>query len=397
VTGAAVRRVGAEQRRARLALRHHLAAEARAGSVDEVARDLVAVHSTDAASVYLGAWARMSEVAVGTVEKVLYEERSLVRMLGMRRTVFVVPAELAPVVQAACTRTIAVAERKKLVQFLAESGIAEDASEWLRGAEEATLRALADRGEALAVELSADVPQLREQILVGAGTRWEGRVNASTRVLFLLAADGQIVRGRPRGSWISTQYRWAPAGSWLPGGLPELPTEVARVDLVRRWLRAYGPGTAADLKWWTGWTGAEVTRALREVGPVEVDLDDGRTGLVLADDVAPVPAAEPWVALLPALDSTAMGWTGRGWFLGEHGPALFDRSGNAGPTVWWDGRVVGGWAQRKDGEVAYRLLEDVGTDAAAAVQAAAARLGAWLGDTRVTPRFRTPLERELSA
>jgi hypothetical protein len=221
-------------------------------------------------------------------------------------------------------------------------------------------------------------------------------VSASTRVLFLLAADGRIVRGRPRGSWISTQYRWAPTEAWLPGGVPELPTGPARVELVRQWLRAYGPGTVADLKWWTGWTAGEVNRTLREIRPVEVDLD-GRTGLVLADDLAPEPAVQPWVALLPALDSTAMGWTGREWFLGGHGPALFDRSGNVGPTVWWDGRVVGGWAHRRHGEVAFRLLEDVGADAAAAVQASAGRLAGWLGDARVTPRFRTPLERELSA
>src|SRR5205823_9977545 len=191
---------------------------------------------------------------------------------------------------------------------------------------------------------------------------------------------------------------WAPAESWLPGGIPDLPTEPARVSLVRHWLRAYGPATAADLKWWTGWTAGEVGRVLREVKPAEVELtgEDGPAGvgLVLADDVEPEPQVEPWAALLPALDSTPMGWSGRGWFLGEHGPALFDRSGNIGPTVWWDGRIVGGWAQRRTGGIAVRLLEDVGAEADAAVRAAADRLGAWLGAVRVTPRFRTPLEGE---
>jgi hypothetical protein len=92
-----------------------------------------------------------------------------------------------------------------------------------------------------------------------------------------------------------------------------------------------------------------------------------------------------------------MGWRERGWFLGDHGPALFDRSGNIGPSVWADGRIVGGWAQRRDGEIAVRLLEDVGAEARAAVDAAAGRLAAWVGEVRFTPRFRTPLERELSA
>jgi hypothetical protein len=103
------------------------------------------------------------------------------------------------------------------------------------------------------------------------------------------------------------------------------------------------------------------------------------------------------VALTPALDPTVMGWQGRDWYLGSHGPALFDRSGNPGPTVWCDGRIVGGWAQRADGEVVVRLLDDVGREATDAVGAEADRLRRWLGDIRVTPRFRTPLERELSA
>jgi len=112
---------------------------------------------------------------------------------------------------------------------------------------------------------------------------------------------------------------------------------------------------------------------------------------------AEAPAPGPWAALLPALDPTPMGWRERGWFLGEHGPALFDRSGNIGPTVWWDGRIVGGWAQRPRGDIVFRLLEDPGAEAGAAVTAEAERLQAWLGPVRVTPRFRTPLERELSA
>ena len=92
-----------------------------------------------------------------------------------------------------------------------------------------------------------------------------------------------------------------------------------------------------------------------------------------------------------------MGWQARDWYLGAHRERLFDHSGNIGPTVWWDGRIVGGWAQRKeDGEVVLGLLEDLGADAAAAIAAEAQRVRDWIGDVRVTPRMRTPLERELA-
>ncbi len=122
----------------------------------------------------------------------------------------------------------------------------------------------------------------------------------------------------------------------------------------------------------------------------------GRACVLAADD-EPVSDPGPWVALLPALDATVMGWTGRAWYLGDHARTLFDRNGNAGPTVWADGRVVGGWGQRAGGEVVVRLLEDVGAQAASAIEARAAELTSWLDSLRITPRFRTPLEVELAA
>jgi hypothetical protein len=359
-----------------------------------VARGVVALHATDPASVFMSVHARTAPASVAEIERALYEDRSLIRMLGMRRTMFVVPVELAPVIQAACTKEIAARQRRTYTKLLAEGGVGDGA--WLDDVEESTARALAARGEATGAELSADEPRLRTQLLMAEGKSYAATQNMTTWVLFMLAADGRIVRGRPRGSWTSSQYRWSPAETWLPGGMPELPVEESRALLVRRWLAAFGPGTVADLKWWTGWTAGQVRLALTAVGPAEVDLD-GETGLVLPDDQDQVEPPERWVALLPALDATAMGWSQRSWYLGPHAPALFDRSGNIGPTVWSDGRIVGGWAQRRDGEISYRLLEDVGRDVTADVERSATQLAEWIGPVRVTPRFRTPLERELSA
>lgn len=397
-----MRRIDTAERRARLGVRHRLAAPGD-GGLAEVAHSLVALHATDPASVFLAAWARLRDPQVRSIERELYDERRVLRMLGMRRTMFVAPVETAPVVQAACTRAVAQRERRLFLQMLERGGMPErgglsagqrDLAAWLAGIEESTVRALARRGEATAAELAQDEPRLRERVVLGAGTSSEAAQNLTTKVLFLLAADGRIVRGRPRGSWVSSQYRWAPMESWVPGGLADLPVDEAQAELARAWLAAFGPGTATDLRWWTGWTAGEVKRALARVGAVAVALD-GAPGYVLPDDVDPVPAGEPWAALLPALDPTPMGWAGREWFLGAHRTAIFDRTGNIGPSVWWDGRVVGGWAQRGSGEIALRLLEDVGAEAGAAIAATAQRLGEWLGPVRVTPRFRTPLEREL--
>jgi hypothetical protein len=385
-----VRSIGVEERRARLGRRHFLAPSARAKDPVSVAAGMVAMHSSDPATVFLSVAARMQEPSVAALEGALYDERSLVRVLGMRRTLFVVPADFVPVVHASCTMAIAARERVRLAKMVEDAGIAKGGARWIRKVEEATMRALAARGEAATAELSEDVPELRARIHMGAGKKWEGSFGVSTRIVWLLAMDGRIVRGRPRGSWLSSQYRWRPFE------IEQLPVGQARATLVRRWLASFGPGTVADVKWWTGWTLGETRKALASVDTVEVDLD-GRPGLVLADDVSAVRAPRPWAALLPGLDPTVMGWTERDWYLGEHRTALFDRSGNAGPTVWWNGRVVGGWAQRKTGEIVHRLLEDVGSDAVTAIEAEAERLQGWFGDVRLTTRFGTPLERELAA
>ena len=386
----------AEERRARLAMRHHLALSTRAADPVAVARSLVALHGTDAATVFLSVAARTHQPATAALERALYDERSLVRMLGMRRTVFVVPREVAAVVQRACTDDIALQQRKLLVRMLQGAGISDDVPGWLADVERSTLAALDARGEATAQDLARDEPRLAERILLAEGKSYAGFQSVSTRILLLLSAEGKLVRARPRGTWISSQHRWAPLTAWLGSPLPNIPAAEAQATLVRLWLRAFGPAPLEDVRWWTGLTVGQVRRALSSCGAVEVTVD-GAPGYALADDLDVTPPPGDWVALLPALDSTVMGWSRREWFLGLHGPALFDRNGNAGPTVWSNGRIVGGWAQRPSGEVVFRLLEEIPAEAARAVESEAARLQAWLGPTRITPRFRTPLEKELSA
>jgi len=388
-----MRRVDAEERRARLARRHRLTPTSRAQDVCDAVRSVVAFHSSDPASVFLSAWARTQELEIRRLESALYAERTLVRMLAMRRTLFVVPRELVPVVDAAASQAVAANERRKLEKFIDESGVSDDPAAWLAAAGAAALAALAARGDASTSELAGDHPLLAERLRMGLGTRWEADVGAASRVLLLLAAEGKIVRGRPRGGWTASQYRWVPIERLGPLERPE-PGD-ARAELLRRYLAAFGPVTETDMRWWTGWSARNARAALASVRHGEVDLD-GAVGYVLRDDLEPEPREVPSAALLPALDPTTMGWKLRDWYLGPHVEAVFDRNGNAGPTVWWGGRVVGGWAQRRDGEIVYRLLEDVGEDAERTIEVEGERLAAWLGDVRVTPRFRAPLERELA-
>lgn len=385
-------RIDDEQRRIRLGRRHLLAPSVHAASAVAVADAVVALHATDAATVYLSVCARLADPGVAAVERALYEDVTLVRLLSMRNTLFTMSTAVAPSVDASNARTVAAKERRKLLKHLREdgNGLGE---RWLADTERLTLAALTARGHATGSELSAAVPALRTRITVFPGTKQETVQGVASRVIRVLAADGRIRRDRPRGSWTSSQFRWTAAEAW-----PEADPAQARTEIARRWLRSYGPATEDDLKWWTGWGVRETRATLASVGAEEVLLDSGAVGLVASGDLAPEPSPEPWAALLPGLDPSAMGWADRGFHLpADHRTALFDRAGNIGPTVWWNGGIVGGWAQRGDGEVVWRLLSDIGREASGLIEAEAARLSAWVGTTRITPRFRTPLERELAA
>ncbi len=388
-----MQRIDVDERRARRARRHCLAGDTRAERPTDVAAALVALHSTDAATVFLSTRARVRDFEVAQLEAALYEGRTLVRMLGMRRTLWVVPRDLVSVVDAACTQVIAARERKRLAGALEAGGVADSAS-WLAERTEAALEALESRGEAFTLDLTRADPRLAEKVRLGAG-KWQIEASAGSRLLPLLAAEGIVDGGRPGGCWANGLSRWSPMRAWVGEELPRSDPAAARAELLRRWLRAFGPATETDIRWWAGWTAREARAALAAVPHVTVDLD-GATGYVLADDLEPTAKPAPWAALLPTLDPTTMGWKERAWYLGPHGQTLFDSNGNAGPTVWWVGRVVGGWSQRKDGEMVWELLEDIGSEGAAAVAAEAERLADWLGEVRIAPGFLPPFQRALA-
>lgn len=208
-----------------------------------------------------------------------------------------------------------------------------------------------------------------------------------------MSVGGEIVRGPNDSTWTNSRPRWVNTHDWLGTPVAHDDERSARVELVRAWLQAFGPATEADIKWWFGTTVTAVRQALAALDAVAVDLH-GTPGVALPDDVEPEPEPEPWAALLPGLDVTTMGWAQRDWYLGDHRAQVFDGNGNAGPTAWWNGRVVGGWRQDPDARVHLQLLEDVGADGRNALARKADELTDWLGGTRISPRFPSPLSKD---
>ncbi|WP_058038426.1 winged helix DNA-binding domain-containing protein [Rhodococcus sp. KB6] len=374
-----MRHVSDDERRARIGVRHALEPMFHVDSPEAATRAMTVLHATESATVYLSCRARVRSVDAADVDRALYDQRSLVKQLAMRRTLFTFPRDLLPAAWSSASARVANTERARMAKDVVKAGLAVDGNDWLDRARTEVLKLLTDRPEGLsAVEIRQAVPMIDVKVEGSAGEIW-----SAPRVLTHLGATADIMRGTNTARFPVSRPLWTLTRHWLDDAPVDLESADGYREIVRRWLYTFGPGTEDDIVWWLGSTKTVVRAALAELDAVAVSLDGGDTGWLLPDDVATVPDPGPWVALLPVLDPTIMGWKNRDFYLGPHRNQLFDTRGNAGTTAWVDGRVVGCWIQDETGVVHVRLLETVSASARRSLDAEAARLTEWLGGVRI--------------
>jgi hypothetical protein len=381
-----MRHVSDDERRARLAVRHALAPGFRAGSPEAVTRAMTVLHATEPATVVLSCWARMDSVTVADVDRALYVDRTLVKQLAMRRTLFVFPRDLLPAAWPSASARVAATERARMIRDVVTAGYTDDGETWLDTVRAQVIALLADSPDGrTANEIRQAVPGMAVKVAVRPGESW-----SASRVLTNLGVTGDIVRGDNTAGWHASRPRWTLMRHWLGETPPSLTAAEGYRELVHRWLWTFGPGTEDDIVWWLGATKGIVREALTALEAVPVTLDGGATGWLRADDVEEVADPGPWVALLPVLDPTTMGWQGRHFSIGPHRELLFDTNGNAGATAWANGRAVGAWTQTPDGVVHLQLHEKLPAATARALTAEAARLTEWLDGFKVPTFYRSP-------
>ena len=163
-----MRRIDVSERRARIARRHRLARDHRAADVMDACRSMVCLHASDPATVYLSAWARFDGMTVGDLDVAMYVDRSLVKHLAMRRTLFVFPRTTLSAAQAGASNRVAEAEARRLIREVEKAGLHENGERWLSAAREQVLSALSDGREATSSELRQEMPSLEGSITYGA-------------------------------------------------------------------------------------------------------------------------------------------------------------------------------------------------------------------------------------
>ncbi len=378
-----MRTITDDQRRARLATRHALAK--RVGTVEEAVESVTCLHATEAPTVYLSVVSR-SDATRADIDRALYTDRSVVKQLAMRRTLFTFPRDVLPEVWGSASRPRGPgaahadgqgdrgARHRQARRGLAQPDVRHDPADPGRG--RAVHHRRAARGDPAA---RATCWSWRRASPTAAASRSRPACSARWR------ARAGVLRGSNEGDWRTSRPRWTLTEEWLGEPVTKTAPDAGYLELVRRWLRSFGPGTEDDLVWWLGATKSAVRRALGDLDAVEVTLVARRPATCCPTTSTTCPEPEPWAALLPVLDPTTMGWKHRDFYLDpEDRPYLFDTNGNGGTTAWWCGRIVGCWVQDPDGVVVVVPRGDVGAEALAALQVEAERLTTWLDGAKVS-------------
>jgi hypothetical protein len=169
--------------------------------------------------------------------------------------------------------------------------------------------------------------------------------------------------------------RYVAADAWLD--IPDEPAEIGVSHLVRRYLRAWGPATAADVAAWSGLPVADVRDPLEEVGTRLLRDERGRRLYDLPRAPLPEPDTAAPPRLLPRFDNVVLAHADRTRVIADEHRKVVIRAGEVDPVVLVDGFVAGRW-RRKGKRVAVEWFTGAGRTARRALEDEAARLEAFL-------------------
>ncbi len=326
--------------------KHHLTDESRIDDIIQITDDICGLHSTELTTSYLSLFERTNNFKKSDLEKELYINKTLGRIRGMRRTLFIQTIDLIPIVHAA---TFKLSEKnfEKYMEFhkitLSEyQEIFKQIMDILQGRE---LSALEIRKE---LNSNSNIPA----------------------IIQLMCNNGLLIRGKPIKNWKDRRNKYAKFKDYFPAIDLTIENEKQAIKvLVEKYLRVYGPASENDLSWWTGLTKTEIRKAIStiesDINRVKISSIQG-TFLLFNSDIESLlnhPSIDkPSFSLLPRLDPYPMGYKERERYIdSKNYNNIFDRSGNATSTIFLDGFAIGVWdtEEKPEPAVKYHLFHSI--------------------------------------
>lgn len=322
---------------------------------DDVVRVLAAIGGAQAqveSAAKMSLWARVRNLSLAEVDNLISGTRTIARAACMRRTLHLVPsAEIAMFVRGTAMRA------QKEIRWMLNKGVPEaELSRVLDAVLDAFATPLTRRELVETVASALGMPPTR------AADGWWGNTAElpsiqigpiacpANYLLALVGARGVVCYGEPRGN----EPTFVRADAWLPG-VHDLDVRNAEEELLRRYLRAFGPATPADFVAWTRVRRSDADAVWKRLEPelcsVRVgDDSDGEVLSLLASDLDALSAAEfdrPNVRLLPYFDTCLLGHAGRDFVDARHYNAVYRPQGWISAVLLVNGNVCGTWTSEQ--------------------------------------------------
>jgi hypothetical protein len=215
----------------------------------------------------------------------------------------------------------------------------------------------------------ADLGRIAARVLAAAS---EPQTASSLRELFEDDEQGSLwFRIRHHVPFVRVDGKYVAAEAWL--GRSFASAEEGIRHLVRRYLRAFGPATVADISAWSGLLAAELRPALDETRLRRFRDELGRELLDVPG--APLPSAETAAPprLLPRFDNLVLSHADRTRVVADEHRKRIVRAAEVDATFLVDGFVAGRWKLER-GRLELDPFVKLGRKDVAALDAEARRL-----------------------
>jgi winged helix DNA-binding protein len=312
------------------------------------------------------------EVTRKQVRSALWEERTLAKTYGIRGAIHVFPAAELPLWMAA-RRARAELQAPQDARRLSYTGLRpEQMSELVEAMAEAlegcnlTLREL---GEEVVRRTGAWAAESTNVAWISGWPNWRHGLGSA-------ATAGVLCFGPNRGA----QVTFVRPDQWFSSWQPVDPAQALR-EVLRRYLRAYGPATPAQFAQWFDLPVPAVRRLAESMGDEldEVVVEGERLIAVSENAGLEVPETARSVRLLPHFDCYLRGFHPRGQLVAGHAERAAGGTGSF-PILLIDGMVAGVWERRTRGrrlQVTVDPFRKLGREHTRELEREAARIGAF--------------------
>lgn len=343
--------------------RHHLL-DARPADPVTICRDMCGVQAQVMSAAYLQLWARNHSLTRAAIEDALWNTRTLVKTSLMRQTLHLIPSDEFPL-YIASLRDCRVAQALRVLE---RCGISREEGESLTP---------------MIMEILSSGPLRRPQIAAALRPKLSKRfhywMDNSWSLVRIPIAEGLICYGRGEGN----QAFFIRTDQWLPKlTARKLPAAQAQSELLRKYLRAYGPATITDFSHWSGIPMQEA-RTLPQLVKADVQEIAGemagekKSSMLLRHDVKfldKCSAAEPCIRLLPLFDAYLLAHREKDHLLSaQHYKRVYRNQGWISPVVLINGAIAGVWSHKLQNQVMFVEIESF---------------------SKLSPKARTGIERE---